>query len=311
MTIVLSFVLILVFLFLLVNFEKVSREALTTHYTGPIRTDGSIFVSVASYRDINCSNTLEELYTKARDPNKIFVGLVQQNKLKSEDCTYYNANVRNMSISYRKAKGPCYARYLASSLYTGEQYFFQIDSHTRFEQGWDTDLRRYISALPKMCILSHYPQSWYNMKDKYVPVNDTPIRVHSYYKYKAHNISSVGENQFKQGLGVAGGFMFMRGEVLLEVPFDKHLDWVFTGEEFLYSARLYTRGYKFYSPPKNVAYHYYKREQMPKFQHDHSFRPLAPVRRVEQRIKNPPVGYYGVVKTVDDYYKFLASNLAG
>lgn len=45
----------------------------------PRRHDGSIFLSVATYRDENCLNTLTQAYQKAANPEKLFVGLVQQN----------------------------------------------------------------------------------------------------------------------------------------------------------------------------------------------------------------------------------------
>jgi len=45
----------------------------------PRRTDDSIFMSVASYRDENCFPTLRDAYGQAERPEKLFVGLVQQN----------------------------------------------------------------------------------------------------------------------------------------------------------------------------------------------------------------------------------------
>jgi hypothetical protein len=48
------------------------------------REDGSIFMSVASYRDENCPTTLSDAYDMAKNPEKLFVGLVQQNCV--EDC---------------------------------------------------------------------------------------------------------------------------------------------------------------------------------------------------------------------------------
>ena len=43
------------------------------------RDDGSIFLSIATYRDENCLNTIRWAYEKAEHPEKLFVGLVQQN----------------------------------------------------------------------------------------------------------------------------------------------------------------------------------------------------------------------------------------
>ena len=43
-------------------------------------------------------------------------------------------------LYYKKAKGPTYARYWCSTLWEGEEFFLQIDSHTHFIKGWDTEL---------------------------------------------------------------------------------------------------------------------------------------------------------------------------
>lgn len=45
----------------------------------PRRDDGSIFLSLATYRDENCFNTVSQAYAKAKNPDKLFIGLVQQN----------------------------------------------------------------------------------------------------------------------------------------------------------------------------------------------------------------------------------------
>ena len=43
------------------------------------RQDGSIFVSLGTYRDPFCPMTIKSLYSKARYPEKVFVGMFQQN----------------------------------------------------------------------------------------------------------------------------------------------------------------------------------------------------------------------------------------
>ena len=40
----------------------------------------TIFVSIASYRDENCPKTLYSLFKNAKYPERVFVGICQQNK---------------------------------------------------------------------------------------------------------------------------------------------------------------------------------------------------------------------------------------
>lgn len=43
------------------------------------KSDGSIFVSLGTYRDPYCPMTLKSLYAQAKNPERLFVGLLQQN----------------------------------------------------------------------------------------------------------------------------------------------------------------------------------------------------------------------------------------
>lgn len=43
------------------------------------KLDGSIYVSLGTYRDPYCPMTLKSLYSQAKNPEKLFVGLLQQN----------------------------------------------------------------------------------------------------------------------------------------------------------------------------------------------------------------------------------------
>ena len=49
------------------------------HRIASPKTDGSIFVSLGTYRDPYCPMTLKSLYAQAKNPEKLYVGLLQQN----------------------------------------------------------------------------------------------------------------------------------------------------------------------------------------------------------------------------------------
>ena len=103
----------------------------------------TIFVSIASYRDSVCNNTVKSMLEAADNKNRVFVGICQQNKDEDEDCLLSfeeSPNLKIIRIKHTEAKGPTYARYLCSTLWDGEEYYFQIDSHTKFVKSWDTKL---------------------------------------------------------------------------------------------------------------------------------------------------------------------------
>jgi [Skp1-protein]-hydroxyproline N-acetylglucosaminyltransferase len=43
-------------------------------------------------------------------------------------------------MDFRLSTGPCWARHLCESLWQGENYILQIDSHMRFRCNWDSYL---------------------------------------------------------------------------------------------------------------------------------------------------------------------------
>jgi|MDSY01.1.fsa_nt_gb hypothetical protein len=126
---------------------------------------GTIFVSIASFRDSECQHTLRDLFATAADPSRISVGVIGQYEYNAKDDTSREAanrvpykyddtdcfvaaplpaswakRVRCMNFDWRDAEGPCWARHLAQKLWRGEDFFLQIDSHMRFRPNWDAYL---------------------------------------------------------------------------------------------------------------------------------------------------------------------------
>jgi hypothetical protein len=233
----------------------------------------TIFVSVASYRDAECSRTLETIFGKADHPDRIFVGICEQNKngelgelCIGPNIQKYSDQIRILKMDHKEAKGPTLARYYCADLWKGEEFFLQIDSHTTFVDHWDSDLIEMIRQIqedPKESnkpVLSSYPPTKEQMKisgfpemdNGYLGNNKLPIFLSGW-----SNTSSKPRRSNKPWAGA--GFMFLDSTFLYTVPFDPNLSHLFQGEEVLFSARLFTNGYDFYTPNKKVAFHHYSR----------------------------------------------------
>lgn len=160
---------------------------------GPPREDGSIFVSIASYRDVTCGATLKKAYERAKFPEKISVGIVQQNCDSPDKCytgtgwaetrrwvprigpdpdcardfcesalgkKHCDAGrVRILRLDEIDALGPFFTRFVNSKLWRGENFYMQIDAHTDFRSGWDVSLDAQMKATKSypMSIISNYP----------------------------------------------------------------------------------------------------------------------------------------------------------
>lgn len=76
------------------------------------REDGSVFLSVATYRDENCFNTVYHAYEKAKHPEKLFIGLVQQNC--HHDCK--SGVLSNLKMEPVPPDDDCYEKFCETDL---------------------------------------------------------------------------------------------------------------------------------------------------------------------------------------------------
>jgi Glycosyltransferase (GlcNAc) len=71
------------------------------------------------------------------------------------------SQIRSIKLDCRDAAGPVWARHLAMSLWRGEAFVLQIDSHMRFVSGWDDVLIHLLSACcHEKPVLSTYPPGY-------------------------------------------------------------------------------------------------------------------------------------------------------
>ena len=273
---------ILLWLLLLVALLMILSRLMSMEGFTP--TQDTIFVSVASYRDVECKTTILDLFAKAEHPDRVFVGVCQQNKCELESCTRFPADfryahhVRSKDMAHTAARGPTLARYWCSTLHRGEAWYVQLDSHSLFSPGWDTKLVTMAKVAarthqtPKI-VLSNYPSAIRDEKHPETLVDPSagvPVLCRSRFNDDGMlSMESVIERPNGQRVPfVSGGMLFAPASVLADVPLDPNLPDLFQGEEILYSARLYTHGYDVYTPTENVVFHHYVRGDSPKFWKD-------------------------------------------
>lgn len=234
----------------------------------------SLFVSIASYCDDLLLQTLEDCYRKAAHPEALFFGVVNQDDRdvrQQIDALPYRRQIRYLHIHPLDSRGVSWARYLAYSLYGGEEYYLQIDAHMQFETGWDDILLRQLRQLAGLSakpILTAYPHPfemkagqpelkligkgkvlYLRPKPEQQITPETPaIR----FQTRLHPGSEA-----VRGGHIAGGFVFTLGTFIEEIPYDPFL--YFTGEEHSLAARAYTHGWDIFHPVDIPLYHLYKK----------------------------------------------------
>jgi len=282
----------------------------------------TIFVSIASYRDVDCKYTLSNLYKNAKFPERVYVGIVQQNNIyikednDNEECVKedneiikkYNKNIRVLTLEHMESKGANHTRFLCSRMHKGETYFFQIDSHIRFIMYWDEKIINMFKQLEDQGIekplLSHYTRD----KGDYVEYDYTKIAIDNYNKKEDKNdydevpricksffnddnmISFLGAENVKRGElyetpFIAGGFLFARSSFLKDVPYNPDLEYLWIGEEWMISARAYTNGYRIFSPSSNLIFHEYTRPKAKKIWGDKTYSDRESIDKVRYLLK--------------------------
>lgn len=261
----------------------------------------TIFVSIASYRDSECIHTVRDLFAKAEHPQRVFVGVYEQNdpetdkpftlahliEEKSDEVPdlkqYFDAGqLRVMITSCVEAKGPMYARALIErNLFQNEDFYMIIDSHSLFEPGWDSICIRefqraqQIAQNPKV-VLSYFPLNFALGKREQTPLQLNPALKLDYLRFmkfdKNTGFPMPTEQAYKnmprepiRALFWTAAFSFAPGSMIAEVPFDDGYPFLFLGEEICMNLRLFTWGYDVYGPSQHVLYHVKDREYRPTF----------------------------------------------
>jgi Rps23 Pro-64 3,4-dihydroxylase Tpa1-like proline 4-hydroxylase len=244
-----------------------------------------IFVQIASYRDPDCQWTVKDMFEKAAHPERVFAGICWQ-FVKGEDDFCFKEpyprpkQVRVHEMDARKAKGVCYARSLTQKLWQDEEFTLQIDSHMRFEQGWDDLLIDMWKACgSEKSILTCYPpgftppdqlqKDWiFGMAAKHFDQHGI-LLMHGKPGFQTKNPLP---NKPIPGVFASACMFFGPSSIIKDVPYDPNL--YFFGEEISLAVRFWTHGYDIYHPNRLVIYHDWDRTKRKTHFDDHKEWPV-------------------------------------
>lgn len=237
-----------------------------------------IFVSIASYRDTECQWTVKDLFEKAKYPDRVIVGICWQFiAAEDADCFVVKTRpdqVRVIEVDARESRGVCWARGKIQGLWRGEEYFLQVDAHSRFAPCWDETFIEMLRACPsERAVLSTYPAS-------YVPpdqLGKDNIAIINAKEFDDNGVLALGSKAVAQAempptpqptAFIGAGTLFGPSAIITEVPYDPYI--YFTGEEITLAARLWTHGWDLFTPSKCTVYHEYSdRPNKRRHWHDH------------------------------------------
>ncbi|GKY95594.1 hypothetical protein MPSEU_000520700 [Mayamaea pseudoterrestris] len=250
----------------------------------------TIFMTIASYRDFQCRETIEYLYGRASFPERIRVGVVDQivssvdvscdmpirpcDEDPNQALCRYQHLIDVITMDARESVGPVPARHVGHRLYRGEYYAAQADAHLAFGKHWDQSLILEIESTGnEMAVLSTYLSDVAGALDEQgnVVKYGRPIMCNSYWKKSEQHYHIHHSVQPESPPTVTGspqlhpwwsaGFSFSRGHFVVNVPYDIYQPMVFSGEEMSIAIRGWTVGYDFYAIENSVAFHYYQENE--------------------------------------------------
>lgn len=223
----------------------------------------AIFIQIAAYKDPELLPTMKDAVAKAKHPEALRFGICYQGTKDSPDFEAVSSfpNCRVIWVEPEAADGVCPARAMTQSLWQGEPYTLQIDSHMRFEQDWDETLLAMHRACGPKAILTAYCDAY--QPDMSLSPNPRAYTLGADYfnlygsLMLLARICLEGISAPVPGAFWSGHFSFAEGQVITDIPYDPEL--YFHGEEISYAVRAWTHGYNLFYPNQAVCRHYYER----------------------------------------------------
>lgn len=239
-----------------------------------------IFIQIASYRDPELVPTIQDMIFRAKHPENLTFGICWQYD-ESEPIDMFDDDQRFKIAKYHysESQGLGWARAITNSLYTGEKYTLQIDSHHRFVDGWDEIvLEDFSNALQESTkpVITTYCTPFDPTKDRST-WNPLPSLM-SQYEFSSDKLlmsmpwyiqDYKERTKIIKARTISGHFYFTWGQFVNDVPYDPDIYFGGYTEETTLSLRAFTHGYDFYSPYRTVMWHEYTRNYRPKHWEDH------------------------------------------
>ena len=287
----------------------------------------TIFVSIASYQDDMLKLTIADALAKAKYPDRIKFGVVEQREAarRTNPGVYARKQIRYVGVEPEDSRGVCWARSVCMSLYQNEDWFFQIDSHMLFDQHWDEWYINQSKALEEQSakpIISGYPMSFTLENNSPVRQIEDGIRVHvlpNPAEFKDGALILLGNAKPTKistpikAWHIAAGCVFARGAYVNEIPYDPQI--YFEGEEQTIALRAFTHGWDIFHVSNMPLFHYWNRDkrtahwecEADKKRHENweSLKRNS-LSRVRQVLSGKQAGIYGLgtARTIQEYAAF-------
>lgn len=238
-----------------------------------------IFVSISCYKDKDLANTIRSAYEKANNPDLLNFGIYFQGT--SEDLNYFFENLPpgKHTIKYipaEETKGTGWVRnILTRDMFSEEDYWLQIDSHMRFDYGWDSKLIDLYKKQNKDFLMTGFPPH-FGMKENYEEYSKRAKNNKSIvceftemYSFKETK-GIIPKEELEDSITASGAFQFASKKVAKSMTFDEYFNpWM---DQEISSCLAFMNGYDLMCPRDSVLWHCYENNHIGS---DEKWRPLV------------------------------------
>lgn len=222
----------------------------------------TILISIGCYEDPDIMKTVVDMYAHALHPERLRIVVILQTDTPELFPLPPYVEVYRFPRSWGTGCGRPRAEVMR--LWAGEDYFFQTDSHMRFESNWDELLIQELERCPSdKPVLTTLPPNFVIATGKKQDSVICQLKICAMWEHipRPQGTQLTGQHDVPPPTPcLAGGVLFTHGKVCM-IPYDPYM--YFHGEEHVYNMRLWTSGYSNFTPRFNFCYHAYREHQAP------------------------------------------------
>ena len=234
-----------------------------------------IFVSIVSYRDPQLKDTIKSLLDNKSGRYEIIIGVFEQTALEDSLITINPALANHPSIRYKRidpiySEGVGWARAINALQVEDEDFYYQIDSHMRFDPDWDRWLindwrkgrdKHSTDKILITCCCNNFDideEGNDNLHRHAFPMTGKV----KYFHYQDNHLigahgSIIGATEnIEPAIHICAGNMFTHVNWLTDVGNNPRI--YFDGEEQWLTLMSFSGGYHLYHPRVIRCYHYIK-----------------------------------------------------
>lgn len=227
-----------------------------------------ICVSIASYRDPDLINTVNSAYNNAVNKDDISFCIVSQAEEDEHPDLSHIPNVYYYKYHWSESRGVSWARNIAISKSKGD-YILQIDSHSRFKEGWDEIIKKLYndakSYWGEKILLTIFPDP-FEVIDGEETYSEFTVQLKTWPIWEqdnnSFNLGQEWEEVEDQIHGdeifyIAAGCVFASAKVYKTILPDPE---IYFEDQMSIAIRAYSRGLRLINMPDSFVYSHYDRE---------------------------------------------------